>query len=169
MIQEIYMVGHFQDVHAITAVQSFPIFVKCSACNTLHDKYIYITADVKVSDDKSVYNYVIECKKCHEKMKMLILPLPLEVVECIDAESKEKVTCDINLSSKHPEGFLVSRMENFNCEVVEIPKMDFDLYGGNGYLFRDVPIEECGWVGTYNEQDSVVIDCWEIKIVNKQA
>ena len=170
MIQEIHFIGYFQDVDAITAVQTYPALLRCTKCNTEHDKYFNLNFDNKIIENNMPYNCILECKLCHSRMKVNILQPMMQAITAKDSESGEVISCEVDFGSKRERGkyFLVSTLDCVDCEVIDIPKIDFDLYGGNGRLFRDVPIEESGWIGTYDDHESVVIDCWEIRIVNKQ-
>lgn len=157
MIYNVYITGQFLGIETVTAVQTFPLSLRCYNCKKEFDKYVCIS--YKSKENLFIYS----CSFCKNDIKLSINLPNLIPTKCIDPITKRQSIKPINpfrdISHKKIQ---ITQIIGTNFELINIPRVEFSVLSNQHYLYEDVPIEDNSWSSTNPDDSNVFIDCFDI-------
>lgn len=161
MIYDIKVTGQFLGIESITAVQTFPLSIRCFGCKNEFDKYICIS-HLTFNKDFSSF-----CQECNKEVSLAINPLNLVQTKCVDAFTRKQIIRQINVNKDSPsKSFQISQIKGVNFEILDIPRIEFSVLSKKYFYYEDVPIEDGSWSSNNNDDPNVFIDCFNVEFMS---
>ncbi len=140
--------GEFNNIKGCLMKQSYFITIKCSSCNTQHDKPVYISIDNFIKEEikefpheYEIYTMGIVCRNCRQKM-LLNLTEPSDKItvkyfEVGDLEEKEETIYPVrnNNSICH-----VSTIISHTAEILDADGFSLDVFNNNYKKYSNVDL-----------------------------
>ncbi|KAL0263925.1 UNVERIFIED_CONTAM: hypothetical protein PYX00_011240 [Menopon gallinae] len=150
------------NVRNIMAAQTYPVLLRCTVCNTEHTKYASLVPQGAGQGARVSSSVSIACGTCGSVMSAVAEPPRTEYARCTAAEDGKGCWAHVAPDARSATGFHVSTISAANCVVVEVPKLELDVVTGQNVLFRDVPLEENSWTGSFRDNPCAMIDSCDI-------